>query len=107
MQLGRLLGRGLTHAGELGRGGVLGCLQLGGIGRRLGSQGRGGLALDLRDLSGSGLLGGSNLGVRVGTGGNHLGIGLGTHLLKLGRRGRARLNGSVLGGLLARFDILQ
>ena len=107
MQCSHLLGRGLTHAGKLGRSSVLGGLQLGGIGRRLGSQGRSSVALNLRDLSGSGLLGGSNLGVRVGTGGNHLGIGLGAHLLKLGRRGRARLNGSILGSFLARLDILQ
>ena len=107
MQCSRFLGRGLTHGGELGRSSVLGGLQLGSVGSRLGSQGRSSVALNLRDLSGSGLLGGSNLGVRVGTGGRDLGIGLGAHLLKLCRRGRARLRGGFLGGLLAGLDILQ
>ena len=107
MQCSHLLGRCLAHAGKLSRGGVLDGLQLGGIGRRLGGQGRSSVALDLRDLSGSGLLGGCNLGIGIGASGRDLGIGLGTHLLKLGRRGRARLNGSILGSLLADLDILQ
>ena len=107
MQLGNLLGAHLAHAGKLGRGGILGSLQLGGIGFRLGSQGRSSVALDLCDLLGGCLLGGGNLGIGIGTGSRNLGIGLGAHLLKLGSCGRARLSGSILGGFLAGLDILQ
>ena len=107
MQRSRFLGRGLTHRGELGRSSVLGSLELGSIGSRLGGQGRGRLALNLRDLRGSSLLGGGNLGIRVGTGGSNLGIGLGTHLRQLRRRGLTRLGSVGLGGLLAGLDVLQ
>ena len=96
MQRSHFLGRGLTHGGKLGRSSVLGGLQLGSVVSRLGGQGRSSVALNLRDLSGSGLLGGSNLGVRVGTG-----------LRQLCRRGLTRLDSVGLGSFLARLDILQ
>ena len=68
MQLGELLGRRLAHLGELSCGGVLGGLQLGGIGFRLGSQGRSSVALDLRNLLGGRLLGSCDLGIGIGVG---------------------------------------
>ena len=60
MQLGDLPGARLAHAGKLSRGGILGGLQLGGIGSRLGSKDRGSVALDLCDLLRGCLLGGRN-----------------------------------------------
>lgn len=68
MHLGELLGRRLAHAGKLGCGGVLGGLQLGSVGSRLGSQGCGRLTLDPRDLLGSSLLGSRDPSICVGAG---------------------------------------
>ena len=107
MQCSRLLGRDLAHRGELSRSGVLGSLQLGSIGGSLGSQGRGRLALNLRNLLSSSLLGSGNLGFRVRASGSNLGIGLGTHLRQLGRRGLTHRSSVDLGGLLAGLGILQ
>ena len=107
MQCSRFLGRGLTHGGELGRSSVLGGLQLGSVGSRLGSQGRSGIAFDLRDLLGGRLLGGRNLCIGISVSSRDLVIGLDAHLLKLCRRSRAHLGSSLLGSFLARLDILQ
>ena len=107
MQLGDFLSARLAHAGKLGRGSILGGLQLGGIGGCLGSQGRSSVAFDLRDLLGGLLLGGCNLCIGIGASSRDLGIGLDAHLLKLCRRSRAHLGSSLLGSFLARLDILQ